>query len=239
MVILVTGGSSGLGATIVSLLAGNADNLVYFTFARSAAAAAALESEYKNVRAIACNFTDDTAVDALLAAIPGYGLDVLINNANTAIHKNHFNKIPYTVFQESFALNIIPALRITQEAIKAFRKKKFGKIINIISSVVVNKPPVGWSEYAANKAYLLAMSKAWATENIRFNITSNSISPAFMLTALTGDTDERVIEQMTESHPLGRLLSTQEVADAVLYLINTSQQVNGINIVINAGSDIV
>src|ERR1019366_7084787 len=125
-----------------------------------------------------------------------------------------------------------------QEAIKTFRKKKFGKIINIISSALVNKPPIGWSEYVANKSYLLAMSKAWAAECIKFNITSNSISPSFMLTNLTSDTDERVIEQMKEEHPLKRLLTTDEVAEAVVFFTKSSQQINGTNLVINAGTEI-
>jgi len=51
----------------------------------------------------------------------------------------------------------------------------------------------------ANKAYLLAMHKSWATENKAFNITSNCISPDFMTTALNDQTDERVIENLVKT----------------------------------------
>ena len=239
MNILVTGGASGLGASIVRHLAKDDGNTIYFTYAKSYDAATEMEAVYPNTTAIPCDFNDPDAVDALLDQIAGMELDVLINNANGPIHKEHFYKTDPGVFLYSFEQNIFPTLRITQEAIKVFRKKKFGKIINIISSAVINKPPVGWSVYVANKAYLLAMSKAWATECIRFNITSNSISPSFMLTNLNSDTDERVVEQMKEEHPLKKLLTTDEVAEAVGYFVRASQQVNGTHLVINAGAEMI
>lgn len=139
---------------------------------------------------------------------------------------------------KSFQQNIIPTIRITQAFITQARKRKFGKIINIISSANINRPPIGWSEYVANKAYLLSLSKSWATENIKFNISSNAISPGFMLTSLTADTDERIVEQMTEAHPLKKLLTTKEVAETVEFYTRCSQQINGTNLVINAGNDL-
>jgi len=60
-----------------------------------------------------------------------------------------------------------------------------------------------------------------------------------MLTNLSANVDERIIEQMQASHPLKKPLTPAEVADTVIYLINTSQQVNGMNIVINAAKNIL
>ncbi|MES2702321.1 MAG: SDR family oxidoreductase [Bacteroidota bacterium] len=238
MTILITGGASGLGASIVKTLAMTGFT-VYFTYARSADAAKEIEAAYPAARGIYCDFTDTASVDALLAQVATLSPDVLINNANGPIHKDHFHKIDAGVFLDSFTTNILPAIRITQEAIKVFRKKKFGKIINIISSYSLNKPPTGLSEYVANKAYMQSMSKSWANELIRYNITSNCISPSFMLTGLTADTDERIVEQMVADHPLKKLLTTDEVADTALFLVRSSQHINGVNLVMNAGSDVV
>jgi len=239
MNILITGGASGLGAAIVKHLAADSGHTLFFTYAKSHDAAMEMEDTYDNVTAIPCDFNDPDAVDALLGQMAEMELDVLINNANGPIHKEYFYKMDPGIFLHSFEQDVFSTLRITQDAIGIFRKKKFGKIINIISSAVVNKPPIGWSAYVANKAYLLAMSKAWATECIRFNITSNSISPSFMLTNLNSDTDERVAEQMITEHPLKKLLTTDEVADAVAYFVKASQQVNGTNLVMNAGVEIL
>ena len=60
-----------------------------------------------------------------------------------------------------------------------------------------------------------------------------------MLTNLTAMTDERVVEDMKSAHPLKRILSTDEVSEAVLYFTNCSQQVNGVNLIINAGTHVI
>ncbi|GAA4467622.1 3-oxoacyl-[acyl-carrier-protein] reductase [Nemorincola caseinilytica] len=237
MTILVTGGASGLGEAITRTLAA-AGHTVCFTYASSQARAMELQAARPGSRAIHCDFTSAASVEALLTAIPTLNIDVLVNNANGRIHKDHFYKMDADVFRSSFEHNVLPTLRITQEAIKVFRKKKFGKIVNIISAAIINKPPFGYSEYIANKAYLLSMSKSWANEYIRFNITSNSISPGFMLTNITSDTDERIVEQIKDAHPLKQLLQPMEVANAVKFYVEASQQINGTNLVINAGADI-
>lgn len=239
MNILVTGGASGLGKAIVETLAKEKQHNIYFTFNASAKEAAALEKKYSGVTSIKCDFTDEQQLEGLLNALPIMELDILVNNASGKFEQKHFHKVDPAHFSITFQRNILPVLRITQEVIKGFRKKKWGKIINIISSAVVNKPPVGWSAYAANKSYLLAMSKAWATENVGFNITSNAISPAFMKTSFTAAIDERLVEMMAQKHPLKKLLQPDEVAEAVLYFSNASQQVNGTHLVINAGEELV
>lgn len=239
MNILVTGGASGLGAAIVQRAAADNNNMVYFTYASSVDAATALEAQHSNTKALHCDFTDPASVDSFVSTIQGLGVDVLVNNAYVGINKDHFYKADYTVFQKSFEQNIIPTLRITQESIKVFRKKKAGRIINIITSFVLNKPPTGLSEYVANKAYLLSMSRSWAAEYSRLNITSNCISPAFMETSLTRYTDERLIEQMKDGHPLKKLLTTEEVAETVFSFMSMTKQINGTNLVINVGEDMI
>ncbi len=238
MNILITGGSSGLGAAIVQKLAVEGANKVWFTFASSSGNASALASAFPNAEALHCDFTDASSVAALCARIPEMDLDVLINNANGKVHKEHFYKTDPEVFLKSFEHNIMPAIRITQQALVGFRKKRSGRIINVISSYVVNKPPTGLSIYVANKNYLLSMSNSWASEYAKFNIASNCVSPSFMLTGLTADTDERVIAQMEQEHPYHHLLTVGEAADTVAFLVTATPQINGTNLIINAGSDI-
>lgn len=239
MNILVTGGASGLGEAITRYLAKVQSDKVYFTFHHSGDQAKKIEAEFTNTEAIHCNFEDEASMQSLLEKFASLNIDVLINNAFTGLQTNHFHKIDPSFFAENFNKNIIPVIKLVQKALLHFRKKKFGKIITILSSYIINTPPAGLSEYVAQKNYLLSLSKSWAVENARFNVTSNCISPSFMQTNLTATTDERIVETMIENHPLKKLLSPGEVAEAVQYLVNASQQTNGVNLVINAAADII
>lgn len=238
MNILITGGASGLGKAITQKLASDPGNKVIFTYNRSESAAKELELHYKNCKGVHCDFHNNSSIENLFSLIESENLDVLINNAFTGLQTNYFHKLEPEHFVSNFERNVLPVIRITSACILQFRKKKFGKIITILSSYIVNKPPIGLSEYVAEKNYLHSLSKSWAVENSKFNISSNCISPSFMLTDLTAQTDERILEEMIGSHPLKRILTPDEVADAAEYLVRASQHVNGTNLIINAAGDI-
>jgi len=236
MKILITGGASGLGESITRTLAKDANNTVYFTFSKAVAKAQQLTAELKNTVAIACDFADENTVKTLAEKITELDLDVIIHNAYSGDYlKTHFHKIEADDFLTDFSINVMPVVTLTQAVIHTFRKKKSGKIITVLTSALVDAPPVGSAVYTSNKAYLAKLTQVWANENARFNITSNSVSPSFMETAMTSSTDERVKEQMIESNPAKRLLTTEEVAEAIRFLVNDATQINGQDFVINAG----
>lgn len=238
MIILVTGGASGLGRAITTRLANNLDNTIFFTYFSSEASAKAIELEFKNTRSIKVDFCNRESLNEFIDQISKISPEVLINNALTGYSQHHFHKINPVIFSESFEKNVLPILKITQRFICERRKYKFGKIITILTSALLNKPPIGWSEYVANKSYLLAMSKSWVTENINFGITSNCISPSFMLTNLTANTDSRLIESIINESPNKQLLKEDEVSSVIDFLIKSSPHINGQNIVINAAKDL-
>jgi 3-oxoacyl-[acyl-carrier protein] reductase len=239
MRILITGGASGLGEAITRNLAKDPKHTVYFTFHKAGESAQDIEKEFPNAKGIACDFSSAASLQQLVLKIESLQLDVLINNAFTGLQTQYFHKTDPAFFVENFQKNIMPVISLTQQALLHFRKQKSGKIITVLSSYILNKPPVGLSEYVAEKNYLLSLSKSWAVENAKFNITSNCISPAMMLTNLTAGTDERIIEEMLNQHPLKKMLAPAEVAETVNYLVHASAQINGANIVINAASDLI
>ena len=239
MNILITGGASGLGEAITRALALDRSNTIFITYSHSSEKGQLMEREFDNVNSLKCDFTNSTEVTSLVNNIRRMNIDALVNNAysNSCI-KTYFNKVPAESFALDFTNNIIPTIRITQEVITEFRRKKSGKIITILTSGLVNTPPLGWSCYTANKAYLASLVKSWAIENIKYNISSNSVSPAFMQTNLTSDVDERIIDQMIVNHPLKKILTVAEVSETIKYLINGSSQINGVDILLNSGVNV-
>jgi NAD(P)-dependent dehydrogenase (short-subunit alcohol dehydrogenase family) len=239
MNILITGGSSGLGKALVERLASEQGNSVFFTYNSKREEAEKLEQMYPSAKAIQLNFCDLNAVDEFAKqTIPTLNLDVVVNNAYVGSpNGTYFHKTAIDDFRTSFDNNLLPTILITQACISAFRKKKDGRIINVLTSSLMDLPPIGYSIYSANKAYLSQLTKCWCRENVKFGITVNSVMPDYMQTGFA-NVDERIIEQMEQEHPLKRLLQPEEVADVVVSLIKTSKQVNGVAIPITASSHI-
>ncbi len=239
MNILITGGSTGLGKALVETCAANADDQVIFTYCRHEDEAQALAARFQNVRAVMVDFCDPQSVAQLVQSLESEAVDILINNAYAGQAQGlHFYKTEPEAFLTAFQQNVMPVISLTQACLKGMRKRKFGKIINIITSSVIDVPPTGYAVYAATKAYIRQLSKSWSKEMARFNITSNCILPDYMQTTFEPMEDFQ-LEQMRNVHPLKELLKPEEVAEVVYRMIQMTQQVNGVEIPINAGQHMI
>ena len=238
MNILITGGTSGLGKATVERLVKNKANKVFFTYLETNEyrdVAQELIERYNNVEGYPLDFCNADSFEHFCGIINEIDPDVLINSTYVGNPQTtYFHKIPIGDFVKGFNNNLVPTIRITQTAIDKKKKKKFGKIINVITEAVMGLPPMGYSIYAANKAYLMELSNVWNKEYTRYNITSNCILPAYMQTKFA-TVDERIEEQMTKQHPLKKLLSVTDVAEIIAFLVEAPQQLNGVKIPINAG----
>ena len=241
MNILITGGTSGLGKATVELFVKDGHQ-VYFSYLASeefTAVAKEMEATYANVKAIPLNFCEAESIDGFCEQMKEWNLDVLVNCTYVGRPQTtYFHKIAAEDFQKAFEMNIIPTVKITQAAIEVMKKKRFGKIINIITEAVMGLPPMGYTLYACNKAYLMKLSDVINKEYTRYNITSNCILPAYMQTNFA-TVDERILEQMQQEHPLKKLLTVDEVAQTIKFFVDASQQVNGVKLPINAGTMLI
>lgn len=223
-----------MGKALVEACAALAEHQVLFTYCRHEDEARALAGKYANVRAVQVDFTDEASVGQFVQRLADEQVDVLINNAYAGSAQGvHFHKTAPDDFSKAFHDNVMPVIRITQACAQGMRKRKFGKIINIITSYVMDVPPTGFSVYTATKAYIRQLSKSWSKELGRFNITSNCILPDYMQTDF-GKVEDFQLEQMKEAHPLKTLLQPEEVAGIIVRLMEASQQLNGVEIPINA-----
>lgn len=238
MNIVITGGASGLGESILQALVGEPGHIIHFTYNKSAEKALELEKSFSNVFGFKCDFSREDELHTLLDKLDEWNPDVLINNAVSTLRVKHFHSTTRNESLAGFLHDTLPTVQVMQKAVSLFRKKKSGRIITILTSGLIGKPPAGYSEYTAGKAYLLSMSKSIAAENAAFNITANCVSPAFMQTSLTNSMDERMIENMVASHPLKRLLQPDEVAELVKFLVHCTPHLNGVNIPINAAASV-
>lgn len=241
MNVLVTGGNSGLGRATVELLA-KEGHKVYFSYlpiGRCTMEANEMVENDNDLIALPLDFCKKGSVDSFCEQIKGYEFDVLVNSAYAGkALGNHFHKTPTDDFLNAFQYNVIPTIRITQACLEGMKKRKFGKIINIITSYVIDTPPAGMAIYTATKAYLRQISRSISKEFARFNITSNCLLPEYMNTNF-GKVEDFQLEQMIAAHPLKKLLLPEEVAQIISHIVNSSQQLNGVEIPINAAQHIM
>lgn len=239
MNILITGGTSGLGKAIIEKLILDKDNKVFFTYCHNKKSADDLLLTYSNSVAFQVDFSIDESVDIFIEQLKTMEIDVLVNNAYSGkAQGTYFHKTGFQEYQTAFHDNILPLIKITQCCVTGMRKRRFGKIINVITSYVMDVPPMGFSVYTATKAYIRQLSKSLSKEYGRFNITANCILPDYMQTPF-GKVEDFQLEEMVSAHPLKKLLEPEEVADVIIGIIFASQQLNGVEIPINAAQHIV
>ena len=233
--VVLTGGSAGIGKEINLFLLRNGYE-VLFTFRKSSQSANEIISEFSLAKSYQIDFSNPDEINNFLKGIQDFKPNILINNfySGTFID-TYFHKTDPDKFLADFQTNIIPTLQTTQECIKIFRKGKFGRIINILSSSLKN-PAMGTSVYNANKAYLLQMNKSWASENVKFGITSNSVSPAFTMTDFHKDMDERQVENILASYPLKNNLEGKDIAEFVELCLKGGSHFNGNHLFLDASN---
>jgi 3-oxoacyl-[acyl-carrier protein] reductase len=237
--ILVTGGTGGVGREIVALLCSDESNHVTFTYCNNGIRAAELVATHQNSDAVKCDFRSKEDIDALESNLEEREIGCIVNNAIATFKSNHFHKFDPIDISNGFMHNVLPTVKLFQAALRVFRKKRSGRFITILSSGVIGVPPAGYAAYTAEKAYLMSINKSIVSENSNFNIVANCVSPSFMQTELTNSVDKRLVEAMAASHPLKQILKVTDVAETVAFLVNAPAHINGVNIPINAGVNVI
>lgn len=219
--VLITGGSRGIGEAIVYALAA-AGAHVGFTF-RSSADSAAKVKEKASTHGTKIEMYQSDAADFEAAGvvvdqfIKDFGqMDALINNAG--ITKDTLMlRMTEAQWDDVITTNLKSAFNMTKHALRPMLKARAGSIIHM-SSVVGVFGNAGQANYAASKAGIIGFSKSIAKEVGSRGIRSNVIAPGFIETDMTDALTDDQRKAYTDSIPLGRLGSGQDIADCTIFL---------------------
>jgi 3-oxoacyl-[acyl-carrier protein] reductase len=220
---LVTGGSRGIGRAIGLRLARQGAD-VAFTYKGNASAAAeattAIEAEGRRATAIQADASDPESAEGVVkGVIEAFGkVDILVNNAGVT-RDDLIMRMTAEAWREVLETNLFGAFWMTKAVTRPMLKARGGRIINI-TSVSGQAGQTGQANYSAAKAGLIGLTKASARELASRGITVNAVAPGFVLTELTRDLPEALQAQITERTPLGRFGTTEEIADAVAFLVS-------------------
>lgn len=235
---LVTGGSRGIGRSIVLGLAGQGAN-VYFTYLSSEEAAVKTVSLVSdspgNAHAIKLDGRDTMEVNRLLGEILGREpVPYLVNNAGTT-RDLLFSRMSEDDLHEVMKSNLYSMFNVTKAILPNMVKEGFGRIVNL-SSVTALVGNIGQANYSASKAAVVAFSKSIAKEYARKNILVNVVIPGLVDTDMTKDLPQKVREELIKQIPLGKFAEPEDVADAVLFLLSSSASyITGATLNVNGG----
>jgi 3-oxoacyl-[acyl-carrier protein] reductase len=217
-VALVTGGSRGIGAAIVRAL-GEAGCAVAVNYRERITEASALAKDIVKAggRAVAvgADVSNPAAVTAMVHGVTSElgPIDILVNNAGIAIVRG-VDDLTEADFDQTLLVNLKSAFLCTQAVLPAMRAKQWGRIVNISSGAARGAGSIG-PHYNASKAGMEGLTRGYAARLVKEGITVNAVAPSLIETDMM-----KGQPQLVSRIPLGRFGQPEEVAKAVMTLID-------------------
>ncbi len=223
-VAIVTGAARGIGEAIALKFAEQGAHVAFTYISDSSAEkAAVLEQKLLSLgvqaKAYQSNAGDFAACEKLVNEVIGqFGkVDICVNNAGIS-KDNLLLRMTPEQWDDVMQVNLKSVFNMTKQVIRPMMKAKCGSIINM-SSVIGEMGNAGQSSYAASKAGIIGFTKSIAKELGSRNIRSNAIAPGFVETDMTSYLkDGEGAEKYKADIPLGKFASTDDIANAALFL---------------------
>jgi 3-oxoacyl-[acyl-carrier protein] reductase len=234
--VIISGGSRGLGATLASscLKAG----YCVATYSRSETPALEAMTKGGEERFFwqSVDAADADAVNRFVReTMARFGrVDGAVNNAGTGLDGVLATMRPADI-RRMVDLNLCGAIYLTQSVSKAMLRQKCGSIVNI-SSVNAVRGHSGVAAYSATKAGLDGMTRALARELGSRNIRVNSVAPGYFESDMVAQLDDAAKARIVRRTPLGRLGTTEDIAEVVMFLLSDRARfITGQTVVVDGG----
>ena len=239
-VVVITGGSKGIGRTIAMKFAEEDATILIAHYDPDESASdetlSMLEDKGIECESFKVDVSSKSGVEAFFDNILAkYGrVDTLINNAGIT-RDSLLMRMAEKDWDIVLNINLKSIFNCTQTIIRSMIKNKKGTIVNI-ASVSGQIGVAGQANYSASKAGIMGFTKAVAREVASRGITVNAVAPGFIQTEMTDALSEKVIDSYLQQIPLGRLGTTQDVAETVYWLCSESASyITGQIIHVNGG----
>ncbi len=212
-VCIVTGGSKGIGRSIVDLFAREGARVFYFSRSEAEGDAA-----LGSVKWLACDVGDEAAVNAAVESViaEAGAVDALVNNAGVTRDGLVF-RMSLDDWETVVRTNLTSAFLVSRAVARHMIKRRSGSIVNV-SSVVGIIGNGGQTNYSASKAGLIGFTKSLAREVGSRGVRVNALAPGFIDTSMTEKIPAEAKEKLKAGIPLGRTGTGEDVAAAALFL---------------------
>jgi len=211
-VVLITGGSRGIGLATAQRFASLGDR-VAVTYNSS--------PPPDGFFAVKCDVTSTAEVDAAFTAVEQHFGPVEILVSNAGMTKDMLLlRMSESDFSDVIDANLTAAYRVAKRAAQGMLKARKGRII-FVSSVVGLSGSAGQANYSASKSGLIGLARSIARELGSRSITANVVAPGPVATDMLAALSEERREALTAAVPLGRLASPDEIAGTIAFLASS------------------
>ena len=222
-IVFVTGGGSGIGATLVEAFAAQGATVAFVDIAHEASLALCERLFHVGLRRVhyrRCDITDIAALQATMAELAELlgDVDVLVNNAaNDQRHQTA--QVTPAYWDERIAINQRPMFFTCQAVLPGMRRKGGGSIVNV-SSISWHVKGAGYPVYATSKAAVVGLTRGLARELGADRIRVNTVTPGWVMTEaqLAKWVDAAAEAEIARSQCLPGKLMPQHIASMVLFL---------------------
>tara|TARA_B110000438_G_C15638294_1_gene574128 strand:+ start:94 stop:828 length:735 start_codon:yes stop_codon:yes gene_type:complete len=232
--ILITGATGGIGGELVKKFNSLGGDIL--ATGTNAEKLDKLKKLYSNIKVKKFDISEHSRIEEFVenVTLELGGLDIIINNAGKT-SDNLSLRMKDDEWKKIIDINLTSTFLLTKYSIKKMLKNKFGRVVNI-TSVVGHTGNAGQTNYAASKAGIIGMSKSFAVEYARKNITVNCVSPGFIISDMTMNIAEKVKLYLTSKIPMGKLGTGEDVSNCVAFLSsNEASYITGETIHVNGG----
>jgi len=236
-VVIVTGGSRGIGQVVAIGLAKAGAEVAIFSRTEAKETVIAISDNGGKAYSLLVDVTDEERVNAAVDEVMkrSGSIDIVFNNAGTCIHKDTL-QASLAEWNEIINVNLTGVYIVARATARAMIKNGIhGSIINMasMSGSIVNVPQ--WqASYNASKAGVIHLTRSLAIEWADAHIRVNSLSPGYIATPMSVDTPRELKEAWMPLIPLHRMGDPEELIPAVLYLAtNASGYTTGSDVVVD------
>jgi NAD(P)-dependent dehydrogenase (short-subunit alcohol dehydrogenase family) len=239
-VAVVTGGRTGIGASLAEALAEAGAHVVIAARDLEAceAAAGAILSRGGSALGLRLDVTQRSEIEKLVTDVQSHfgPIDVLVNNAGICFHRDALD-VPDDEWHAVFDVNVHGLWYCSQIIGRTMVARKTGAIVNIgsMSAFIVNRPQFQ-PAYNASKAAVHHLTRSLAAEWAPHNVRVNAIAPGYIATAMAPVEDPRFARYWIEDTPMQRAGGPAELGPTVVYLASAASSfVTGAVLVADGG----